>query len=59
VARERSSWEGRRAYFTARRNLEDVAGLRIDLMSSLRGVAAFEELWARRTIIEVAGEPID
>ena len=25
---------------------EDVAGLRIDLMSSLRGVAGFEELWA-------------
>ena len=38
---------------------EDVAGLRIDLMSSLRGVAGFEELWARRTTIEVAGEPID
>jgi hypothetical protein len=28
-------------------------------MSSLRGVAGFEELWARRTTIEVAGEPID
>lgn len=38
---------------------EDVAGLRIDLMSSLRGVAGFEELWARRTTIEVAGETID
>jgi hypothetical protein len=38
---------------------EDVAGLRIDLMSSLRGVAGFEELWSRRTIIEVADEPID
>jgi Fe-S cluster biogenesis protein NfuA len=28
-------------------------------MSSLRGVAGFEELWARRTTIEVAGESID
>jgi hypothetical protein len=37
----------------------DVAGLRIDLMSSLRGVAGFEELWCRRTTIEVAGQPID
>jgi hypothetical protein len=38
---------------------EDVAGLRIDLMSSLRGVAGFDELLVRRTTIEVAGEPID
>ncbi len=38
---------------------EDVAGLRIDVMSSLRGVGGFEELWARRTTIEVAGEPLD
>ena len=28
-------------------------------MSSLRGVAGFEELWARRSTIEVAGQPID
>lgn len=33
--------------------------MRIDLMSSLRGVAEFEELWNRRTTIEVDGEPID
>jgi hypothetical protein len=38
---------------------EDVAGLRIDLMSSLRGAAVFDELWARRTTIEAAGEPVD
>jgi hypothetical protein len=38
---------------------EDVAGLRIDLMSSLRGVDPFEDLWERRTTIEVDGEPID
>jgi hypothetical protein len=28
-------------------------------MSSLRGVGGFEELWARRTTLEVAGEPVD
>jgi len=38
---------------------EDVAGLRIDLMTKLRGVADFEELWERRTTIEVAGEAVD
>jgi hypothetical protein len=48
---------GHAVHFRCRR--EDVAGLRIDVMSSLRGVAGFEELWARRTTIEVAGEIID
>jgi hypothetical protein len=38
---------------------EDVAGLRVDLMSSLRGVDPFEDLWGRRTIIEAAGELVD
>jgi hypothetical protein len=38
---------------------EDVAGLRIDLMSSLRGVSPFEDLWERRTIIEAAGQVVD
>ena len=28
-------------------------------MSRLRGVDAFEELWARRTTIDLAGEPVD
>jgi hypothetical protein len=37
----------------------DVAGLRIDLMSRYRGGPGFEDLWSRRTTIEVAGEPID
>jgi hypothetical protein len=37
----------------------DVIGLRIDLMSVLRGVASFQELWERRTSIEVAGETVD
>ena len=48
---------GHAVHFRCRR--EDVAGLRIDMMSTLRGVAGFEDLWARRTTIEVAGEPID
>jgi hypothetical protein len=38
---------------------EDVAGLRIDIMAKLRGVADFDELWERRTTIEVDGESID
>lgn len=38
---------------------EAVRGLRIDVMSVLRGVGPFEELWARRTTIEVEGEQID
>ena len=37
----------------------DVAGLRIDLMSVLRGVDDFETVWDRRTILEIAGEVID
>ena len=54
---ERHLLRGHAVHFRCRR--DDIAGLRIDLMSSLRGVAGFEELWARRTIIEVGGEPID
>jgi hypothetical protein len=38
---------------------EDVAGLRIDIMTKLRGVAEFEDLWERRTTIEVEGEPLN
>jgi len=38
---------------------DDVLGLRIDVMSKLRGVAPFLELWERRTTIEVDGEPVD
>jgi hypothetical protein len=33
----------------------EAAGLRIDVMSVMRGVAAFDELWRRRTTLEVAG----
>ena len=54
---ERHLSRGHAVHFRCRR--EDVAGLRIDLMSALRGVASFEELWGRRTTIEVAGAPID
>ena len=54
---ERHLLRGHAVHLRCRR--DDVAGLRIDLMSSLRGVAGFDELWARRTTIEVAGEPID
>jgi hypothetical protein len=54
---ERHLSRGHAVHLRCRR--EDVAGLRIDLMSLLRGVAGFEELWARRTTIEVAGESID
>jgi hypothetical protein len=38
---------------------EDIAGLRIDIMTKLRGVADFEDLWARRTTIETEGESLD
>ena len=37
----------------------DVAGLRIDVMAVLRGVAPFSELWDRRTTIHVDAEAID
>jgi hypothetical protein len=33
----------------------EVEGLRVDVMSRLRGVDSFERLWSRRTTIEVPG----
>jgi hypothetical protein len=48
---------GHAVHFRCRR--EDVADLRIDLMSRLRGVADFEELWSRRTTVEMGGDPVD
>jgi len=48
---------GHAIHFRCRR--EDVAGLRIDVMSSLRGVAPFEDLWERRATIEAASESVD
>lgn len=41
---------GHAVHFRCRR--PDVAGLRIDLMAALRGVAGFEELWQRRTTMQ-------
>lgn len=37
----------------------ETAGLRIDLMARLRGMGEFDELWRRRTTIEVAGETVE
>jgi len=54
---ERHLLRGHAVHFRCHR--EDVAGLRIDLMSSLRGVAGFEPLWVRRTTIEADGEVVD
>ena len=38
---------------------DEVAGLRIDLMSSLREMPPFDVLWNRRTVIDSEGEKID
>jgi hypothetical protein len=54
---EASLAKGHAAHFRCRG--ADVAGLRIDLMSRYRGGPEFEDLWRRRTTIEVHGEPID
>ena len=48
---------GHAVHFRCRR--PDVLGLRIDVMSRLRGVSSFEQLWERRTTIETEGETID
>ena len=36
---------------------EDVAGLRVDVMSRMRGVDAFPALWKRRTTVELRAAP--
>lgn len=36
----------------------EAAGLRIDIMSKMRGVAAFDKLWKRRTTLELQGGPV-
>lgn len=38
---------------------EDVAGLRVDIMSRMRGVDGFEELWRRRTTVHDESGEID
>ena len=37
----------------------DAGGIRLDLMSVLRGVAPFDDLWPRRTTVEIDGDPIE
>lgn len=37
----------------------DVEGLRVDIMSILRDLPPFDELWARRTTLEIDGEAVD
>lgn len=44
-------------HFRCRR--DDVAGLRIDVMTHMRGVAPFVDLWARRTTFTFGDEIID
>lgn len=48
---------GHAAHF--RCNREGVAGLRIFIMSKLRGVDEFEKLWARRTTVSIEGETVE
>jgi len=49
--------EGLAVHFRCRN--PDVAGLRIDVMAHLRGVAPFPELWARRTTLVFEDETLD
>jgi hypothetical protein len=49
---------GHAVHFRCRR--PDVAGLRIDVMAVMRGVAPFDELWSRRTTFETSdGDLVD
>lgn len=38
---------------------KDAAGMRLDIMSKMRGVDPFDKLWSRRTTVEVEGTEID
>jgi hypothetical protein len=49
--------EGLAVHFRCRQ--PDVAGLRIDVMTQMRGVAPFPELWARRTTLVFEDEPVE
>ncbi len=40
-------------------HVPEAAGIRLDVMSTLRGLPEFEILWSRRTTIDVAGQPIE
>jgi hypothetical protein len=48
---------GHAVHFRCRR--EDVAGLRIDIMASVRGLARFHDVWDRRETVDVDGEQIE
>lgn len=49
--------EGLAVHFRCRR--PEVAGLRIDIMTKMRGVAPFPELWARRTTFVFEDETLE
>jgi hypothetical protein len=49
--------EGLAVHFRCRN--PEVAGLRIDVMTQMRGVAPFPELWARRTTLVFEDEALD
>ena len=49
--------EGLAVHFRCRQ--QEVAGLRIDVMTRLRGVAPFAELWARRTTFDFGDEQLE
>jgi len=49
--------EGLAVHFRCRN--PEVAGLRIDVMTQMRGVAPFPELWARRTTLVFEDETLD
>jgi hypothetical protein len=48
---------GLAVHFRCRR--PDVAGMRVDVMSRMRGLADFQGLWDRRTTLEIQGEAYD
>lgn len=50
--------KGHAIHFRAMAN--DISGLRIDIMSKIRGLDDFEKVWERRTIIELSdGTPVN
>jgi hypothetical protein len=49
--------EGLAVHFRCRH--PDVDGLRIDVMTRMRGVEPFDDLWKRRTTFELATETLD
>ncbi len=40
-------------------NHDEAAGMRIDVMTKMRGVSSFSSLWTRRTTLEIDGSTID